>query len=271
MNRRLLLWYSLIILAIPSASSAKCSRDAFIVAIDVGHSEQRPGAHSARGVGEFYFNQALARIVLDDLIRNGFTRSFIIDLPGSRNSLTARTAIANNRVNKRPADLLISIHHDSVQPRYLSAWSYKGQRLPYCDLFSGYSIFYSNKNPQPAESFKFAQLLGTELRRRSLAPTLHHAEKIKGENRPLVDRYLGIYQFDDLIVLRTADMPAVLLESGIIVNRDEEILVLSAAYREKIAGSIVGAVERFCDSKAEAALVIKTKKSVRLLSVHGIK
>jgi N-acetylmuramoyl-L-alanine amidase len=266
-KRRLLLWCSLLILAIPSASWARCQRDTFIVAIDVGHSERRPGAHSARGVGEFYFNRDLARIVLDDLARNGFTQSFIIDLHGSRDSLTSRTAIAN----KRQADLLISIHHDSVQPRYLSTWSYEGQRLPYCDLFSGYSIFYSDRNPQSAESLEFAKLLGSELRHWFLAPTLHHAEKIKGENRPLVDRYLGIYQFDDLIVLRTADMPAVLLESGVIVNRDEEPLLLSAAHRRKIAGSIVEAVARFCDGKTETALVIKTQKTVRLPSVQGIK
>jgi len=91
------------------------------------------------------------------------------------------------------------------------------------------------------------------------------------ENRPLVDRYLGIYQFDDLIVLRTADMPAVLLESGIIVNRDEEPLLLSAAHRKKIARSIVEAVARFCDAKAEMPRVVNTQKTVRLRSVQGIK
>ena len=39
-------------------------------------------------------------------------------------------------------------------------------------------------------------------------PTFHHAEPIKGENRELVNRDLGIYRFDDLIVLKSAATPA---------------------------------------------------------------
>jgi hypothetical protein len=50
----------------------------------------------------------------------------------------------------------------------------------------------------------------------------HHAEPIKGENRELVNPELGIYRFDDLIVLKSAAMPAALLECGVIVNRSEE-------------------------------------------------
>jgi len=60
------------------------------------------------------------------------------------------------------------------------------------------------------------------MRRQGLTPTLHHAEPIKGENRELVNPDLGIYRFDDLIVLKSAAMPAVLLECGVIVNRSEE-------------------------------------------------
>jgi N-acetylmuramoyl-L-alanine amidase len=43
---------------------------------------------------------------------------------------------------------------------------------------------------------------------------LHHAEPVAGESRELIDRALGIYRYDELAVLRTATMPAVLFEAG---------------------------------------------------------
>jgi N-acetylmuramoyl-L-alanine amidase len=41
--------------------------------------------------------------------------------------------------------------------------------------------------------------------------------------RELVDATNGVYRYDQLIVLRTTQMPAVLLEAGSIVNRKEEL------------------------------------------------
>jgi N-acetylmuramoyl-L-alanine amidase len=41
-------------------------------------------------------------------------------------------------------------------------------------------------------------------------------------------------------------MPAVLLEAGSIINRDEELLLRSPAHRALITASVTEAVERFC-------------------------
>jgi N-acetylmuramoyl-L-alanine amidase len=40
--------------------------------------------------------------------------------------------------------------------------------------------------------------------------------------RKLVDATAGVYRYDQLIVLRRTRMPAVLLEAGSIVDRQEE-------------------------------------------------
>jgi len=85
-----------------------------------------------------------------------------------------------------------------------------------------FSIFYSEKNRFSFESLRFACALGEALRRQGLTPTLHHAEPIAAENRPLIDSELGVYRFDDLVVLKRAIMPAVLLECGVIVNRTKK-------------------------------------------------
>ena len=99
---------------------------------------------------------------------------------------------------------------------YLSGTT-KGAKLSYCDLFNGYSLFYSEKNANPRDSLTISRAIGSALQNNLFVPTLHHAEDIEGENRRLVDREKGVYQFDELIVLKTAKMPAVLLECGIIV------------------------------------------------------
>ena len=41
--------------------------------------------------------------------------------------------------------------------------------------------------------------------------------------RELLDADAGVYRYDQLIVLRMTRMPAVLLEAGSIVNRQEEL------------------------------------------------
>ena len=83
-----------------------------------------------------------------------------------------------------------------------------------------------------------------------MTPTLHHAETIPGERREVLDKKLGIYRFDDLVVLKSARMPAVLVEAGVIVNRNEELLLRSADHQKKLASALVGAVVDFCEGRA---------------------
>jgi N-acetylmuramoyl-L-alanine amidase len=224
-----------------ASGAGHCGKADFVVAIDIGHSRIRPGATSARGVGEFHFNKELAVLLRRELAGTGFTSAFLINEDGSNMPLTQRAELANTK----KAALFLSIHHDSVQPRYLSTWSHEGVSRAYSDKFRGYSLFYSPKNREKAASLLFAELIGTELRARGLEPTIHHAENIEGEGRELVDRYRGIYRFDDLVVLKTASMPAVLLECGIIVNRDEEVRLADATYRKTIVQAVTLAIETY--------------------------
>jgi N-acetylmuramoyl-L-alanine amidase len=124
---------------VPSATAAT-------IALDVGHSPRKSGAASARGVPEFGFNQALVQAVRDALEARGVT---VVMIPGG--DLRARAAAA------RGADLLLSIHHDSVQPRYLEDWQFAGKQHRMSDRFSGYSVFVSRSNPHRASSLRFCR------------------------------------------------------------------------------------------------------------------
>jgi len=128
---------------------------------------------------------------------------------------------------------------------YLKKWRYQGKKHRYSDRFNGFSIFVSKKNTAYDDSFSFAQLLGQQLINHDLIFTRHHAEKIKGENRPFLDEKLGIYRFDNLVLLKNAVMPSVLLECGIILNRDEELRVSSDDYRYLVADAVIQAVDHY--------------------------
>jgi N-acetylmuramoyl-L-alanine amidase len=60
--------------------------------------------------------------------------------------------------------------------------------------------------------------------------------------RRWADYAAGVHYYDNLVVLRTATVPAVLLEAGVILNRGEERLLAQNAYRKKLAGKIARGV-----------------------------
>jgi N-acetylmuramoyl-L-alanine amidase len=211
------------------------------VALDIGHSIKQPGAYSARGVGEYYFNRTIAEAVLRSLKQSGELEAFIINPQGKSISLAERTRQA---ANKR-ATLFLSIHHDSVQRRYVKEWKVDGKTHLYSDKFSGFSVFVSRKNRKFAQSQRLGRFLSEAMLARGFSPTLHHAEKIPGEGRNLLDKDLGLYEFEDLIVLKTAAMPAVLLECGVIINRSEETSLQKPEIQLRIADAATEAIIKF--------------------------
>jgi N-acetylmuramoyl-L-alanine amidase len=222
--------------------AAGCDPGHFTIAVDVGHGAAAPGAISARLVTEYYYNLKLANAVRDALAARGFVNSQVLVTPGA--DLASRPA----RAAAVHADAFISIHHDSTQ-RPLSKWTTEdGRTASYSDDFRGYGVFYSDRNKQAAKSLALARLVGGEMRASGVPFSPHHAENIPGEGRPIVDRANGVYLYRELKVLKLASMPAVLLEAGVIVNRQEELEIASATRRSNTAHAVASAFAEFCTS-----------------------
>jgi N-acetylmuramoyl-L-alanine amidase len=160
-----------------AAPQPACRPAEFRLALDIGHHRAAPGAISATGVAEFEYNLVLARGVLTALRKAGFTTAFLIGETGTPLQLRERTRFAQTE----RAALFVSLHHDSVQARYLSEWRVDSKPEHYSDAFHGYSVFVSDRNPYPAASREFAELLGESLVVEGLTPSLHHAEPIPGK------------------------------------------------------------------------------------------
>src|SRR6201997_3338932 len=232
------------------AVSDSCARSTFRVVVDVGHTLDVPGAMSARGVPEYTFNLQLAREAKQALVDAGFEQTVLL-ITGTApwRGLFERAA----RANAMHADLFIAIHHDSVPDNLKQIWEYAGQKNEFNDDYPGYAIFISNDNADRAGSLLFGSMLGHELERRNLHYTPHYTLALMGHRRRvLVDAEAGVYRYDQLIVLRQTRMPAVLLEAGSIVNRQEELELATAERRSLTSAAIVAAVEKFCAAHARS-------------------
>ena len=224
--------------------AASCDRAHFRMIIDVGHSEEVPGAMSARGVPEYSYNLDLAQKIHAKLQEAGFGKTHLLITPGKAIAgLVSRIQFAAHA----PADLFLSIHHDAAPDKFLEKWTYEGKPHNYCDRFKGHSIFVSRNNSDYQSSLLFGRLLGQQLKAQGMTYAPHYVEKFMGiRQRELIDADAGVYRFDNLVVLMSTNMPAVLLEAGSIINRDEELVMGDANHQAALASAVTAAVERFC-------------------------
>jgi N-acetylmuramoyl-L-alanine amidase len=229
----------------PAATT--CVPSKFRIVLDVGHTAQSEGAISARNVAEFVFNRRLAQRIEEKLKAEGFSETRLLLTEGkARASLVRRVAAANDL----SASLFLSIHHDSVPNKFLEDWEFEGKKSHFSDRFRGYSVFVSRDNPDFRTSLSFAKLLGKEMKAQGLQYAQQYAQPIMGRYRhPLLDKETGIYSYDELVVLRTTRMAAVLLEAGSIINRDEELKMDSPETRDIISSGVTASVKEFCDRR----------------------
>ena len=222
-----------------------CDPSKFRIVLDVGHTAQSEGAISARNVAEFVFNLRLAQQIEEKLKAEGFAETRLLLTEGkARASLVRRVTAANNL----HADLFLSIHHDSVPDKLLENWEFEGKKSHFSDRFSGYSVFVSRNNPDFKTSLAFAELVGKEMKAQGLQYAQQYTQAIMGRyQHPLLDKETGVYAHDQLVVLRSTRMPAVLLEGGSIINRDEELKMDLPERQDIIGNAVATAVREFCD------------------------
>ena len=193
----------------------------------MGHYHAEPGVISYSGTPEFEFNLRLAFEIKEALEKNGMSVRMIGD-KGDQIFLNHRTRAAKG------ADLFLSIHHDSAREHLHT----------HRERFAGFSLFISRRNPKLEKSLACASAIGAELRAAGMTPSRYHADPVIGENRPFADELNGVHYYDNLGVGKTATMPSVLVEAGVIINRDDEARMNDPAVRARIAQAIASGAAR---------------------------
>ena len=226
---------------------ARCEMPKFRIVVDVGHTPDSYGALSARNDPEFGFNFRLARLITARLKSEGFAATRLLGTDGkARASLFKRVTAANDG----RTDLFLSVHHDSVPDKLLDRWEFDGTNSYFSDRFSGHSLFVSQQNPHFATSLMLARMIGRQLKGQGLHYASQYSLPVMGRyRRQLLDKDVGVYRYDGLIVLSRTRSAAVLLEAGSIINRDEEMEMNSPERQEAVAGAVAAALREFCERR----------------------
>jgi N-acetylmuramoyl-L-alanine amidase len=188
-----------------------------IIAIDPGHGGVDGGAESDNGIIEKDITLKLALQVRDYLQQAGalvvMTREYDHDLasPGTNGFSRRKTEDLINRaklVNKRHADLLITIHLNSVPS---SRWR-------------GAQTFYY---PKREESKRLATFIQEEIRL-NMSNTNRQANTAS-----------------TLYLLKILQIPTALVEVGFLSNPEEAQLLTDELYQNKLAASIYRGILRY--------------------------
>ncbi len=225
--------------------STRSQNDTVIVAIDAGHGGQDPGAIGAGGLKEKNVTIAVAHklqaLLNDDpmfkgvLTRNG---DYFISVMG-------RSEVAR----KQNANLLVSIHADAAPSRSAagaSVWVLSNRRAnsemagwleqheKQSELLGGAGDLLANSQADPYLSqavldlqFGHSQRVGYDV-----------AVKVIAQLKRIGSLHKRLPEHASLGVLRSPDIPSLLVETGFISNPSEERLLGSSAYQQKIAEAI---------------------------------
>ncbi|MGB8338351.1 MAG: N-acetylmuramoyl-L-alanine amidase [Burkholderiales bacterium] len=219
-----------------------------IIAIDAGHGGEDPGAHGSNGSREKDVTLSIAQKLRDRIdqdlgMRGVLTRDGDYFIPLQTRTIKAR---------KIHADLFVSVHADAfVSPdargSSVFALSERGatstaarllaQRENASDLIGGVNI--AVRDPYLAKT-----LLDL-----SQAATINDSLKLGKE---VLEGMGGINKLHShkveqagFAVLKSPDIPSILVETAFISNPDEEARLNDDGYQEKIANAIFNGIKRY--------------------------
>ena len=184
-----------------------------VVVVDPGHGGSDPGAIGPLGTREKQLNLSLAMQVKVDLEKAGakvlLTRETDIDVFGPKATDREELWARVKVANFNQADLFISIHHNSSANRDAR----------------GTSTYYYQKTTYDA-------MLAQDLQK----------EMLQAGGLPNV----GVRPAN-FFVVKNATMPAALLEVGFISNPQEEQVLGTGAFQQKMSQAIVVGINQFFD------------------------
>ncbi len=219
-----------------------------LIAIDAGHGGEDPGARGSHGSHEKDITLSIARrlcALVDEtpnmhglLIRDG---DYFIPLGGR---------VAKARQAK--ADLFISIHADSfIRPdahgssvfalsehgATSSAARWLAKKENEADLIGGVNI--AVKDPYLARTLLDLSQTAT------ITDSLRLAKQVLGELNDINDLHSGHVDQAGFAVLKSPDIPSILVETAFISNPNEEVRLNDKDYQTKLATAILDGVKRY--------------------------
>jgi len=236
----------------------KRSKD-IIIAVDAGHGGDDPGATGPHGVREKDVTLKIARN-LANLINQEYGMKAVLIREGDY-FLSLRNRIGKARKHK--ADLFISIHADAFRdPRvrgssvYIlsnrgassEAAKWLAERENAADLVGGVSL--DDKDDV------LASVLLDLSQTASLEASIGVADRVLSDLKKLGKTHKKYVQSAGFAVLKSPDIPSILVEMAYISNPEEEKNLKNAAYQTKLAKALLsGMKDYFRDYAPEGTLL----------------
>lgn len=219
-----------------------------VVAIDPGHGGQDPGAVGPTGKREKDITLAVARELARQVnatpgLKAYLTRDSDVFIPLPMRAQKARSA---------KADIFISIHADAAENRaakgssvyVLSTKGASSQRARWladkenaADLVGGVRL-QQTEGTLANVLLDLAQSGYMKASEDAAGHVLGGLKRIGKNHKPNIERA-------NFAVLRTSDMPAMLVETAFISNPDEERRLMDPAYQRQLAGAVLDGVHTF--------------------------
>lgn len=219
-----------------------------LIVLDPGHGGQDPGAISASGRYEKEITLNVARAVAQKLRATGRYRVLLTRESDKFIRLNERVSLARTR----EADLLLSIHADSLSgDRATRGASVYTRAEAASDTEAEALALRENRADQLADGMPVAEMDDVVSILLDLASrdTVRLSSRFAGlltasmgETTPLRRNALRAANFR---VLSAPDVPSALLELGYLSNPADEALLFSEGGRDRLAGAVVGAIDRF--------------------------
>lgn len=217
------------------------------IVIDAGHGGVDPGAIGVSGTYEKVLALDYARELKRALEGTGRFRVVMTRNKDIFIRLRDRIALAQ----KAEGDLFVSLHANTFRT----------------NVIKGASVYTLSEDASDAEAAALAKKENTAdviaglnfggqtedvsmilidlAQRETMNLSKNFANELVGELGKVTKLLKNTHRFAGFAVLKSPTIPSVLVEIGYMSNREEERLLLSAAHRKTVTGSIVKAVERF--------------------------
>ncbi len=220
----------------------------FIVAIDAGHGGEDPGAIGRSGTREKNITLKVAQELKRLVDREPKMRAVMIRRGDYFVSLRGRTNLARNS----QADVLVSIHADafpkrSVRGSSVYALSAKGasseearwlaDKENAADLIGGVSLKDKDDN--------LAYTLYDLQRTKTIEHSLELGHDVLKELGRVGKLHRGRVEQAGFVVLKSPDVPSILVETAFITNPQEERALRSQRHRARIAQAIFNGLNRY--------------------------
>lgn len=229
-------------------AKAKACKKQITIVIDPGHGGKDPGASGRFGHKEKYVVLKIAQKLAKSL--NKSTRYHVILTRNSDRFLPLRKRLDIAR--KHSADLFISIHADAFQNNSARGSSVYALSQRGATSEAARWLANSENNSEMMGGVELdnkSRLLQSVLINLSQTASVRDSLKVGslilnelGKTNKLHYRKVEQAAF---VVLKSPDIPSLLIETGFISNRKEERLLLSSEHQQKIANAISRGIDKY--------------------------